>query len=150
MTERTIRNLAVELAGQFYDMTRSAEERGDKVYIKHRGRTIQTIEPRIFGKTFPKLKDYITGRRHGTIQHLPNGVVRHIDDGRIYEDTPGWAHWYDNARQMLVAMLARPDVDERRKEQIAEAIKEDREKQLKQEAMMIKPAAITQRHGFFK
>lgn len=149
MTERTIRSLAVELAGQFYELVRSAEKNGEKVHIRKigRGRPLQTIDPFAFGKTYPKLKDYLAGTKYGRIEHLPNGVVRHIDDGSIRGDTPGWMHWYDMARQMLVAMLARPDVDERRKQQIMDALLEDREKEIKQDALMIKSPQITQRHS---
>jgi hypothetical protein len=147
MTERTIRSLAVELAGQFYDTVRSAEKAGEKVHIRRAstGRAVQQIDPTAFGKTYPKLRDYLAGTKYGTVKHLPNGTVFHIDDGRIVHGTPGWMHWYDAARQMLVEMLARPDVDERRKEQIMDALVEDRDKQHKQDEMLIKSPAIPQR-----
>ena len=147
MTERTIRHLAVELAGEFYDTVRSAEKAGEKVQIRKAstGRTLQQIDPLAFGKTFPTVKDYLAGRRHGRVKHLPNGMVHWVDTGEVTEDTPGWMHWYDAARQNLVEMLNRPDIDERRKQQIMDALVEDREKQLKNEAMMIKSPQITQR-----
>jgi hypothetical protein len=147
MTERTIRALAVELAGQFYDTVRSAEKAGEKVHIRRAstGRAIQQIDPTAFGKTYPRLRDYLAGTKYGTVKHLPNGAVVHVNDGRIDHGPPGWMHWYDAARQMLVEMLARPDIDERRKEQIMDALVEDRDKQHKQEEKMIKSPAIPQR-----
>jgi hypothetical protein len=150
MTERTIRSLAKELAAQFYDMTRCAEGAGEKVHIQHRGRTLQTIEPGLFAKTYPTEKDYLVGRRHGRIETLPSGVVRHVDDGSITPTVPGWAHWYDQARQMLVAMLANPTTHENLKEGIMAALVEDREEQYRQQELRIKPAGITQRHGMEK
>lgn len=146
VTERTIRSTAKELAGKFYELNASAEARGEKVHVQHRGRTLQTIEPGIFRKCFPTVKAYINGERHGYTEHLPNGVVRHVDDGAIYSITPGWAHWYDAARQTLVAMLADPHTHENVKAAIMDAIIEDREKQLKQEEGGIKPADVVQRH----
>jgi hypothetical protein len=147
MTERTIRALAVELAGQFYDTVRSAEKAGEKAHIRRAstGRAVQQIDPTAFGKTYPKLRDYLAGTKYGTVKHLPNGAVFHVDDGRVTPGTPGWMHWYDTARQMLVEMLGRPDIDERRKEQIMDALVEDRGKQHKQEEMMIKSPQIPQR-----
>jgi hypothetical protein len=149
MTERTIKHLAIELAGKFYDTVRSAEKAGEKVQIRQSstGRTLQQIDPRAFGKTFPTEKDYIAGRRHGRVKHQRDGSVFWVDTGEVYEDTPGWLHWYDMARQMLVEMLGRPDISEHRKKQIFDAIVEDREKQMKQEAMLIKSPQITQRHS---
>ena len=147
VTERTIRSLAKELAGNFYEMTRSAEGSGEKIHMKFRGRTLQTIEPGIFAKTYPTVKDYLTGKRHGHVEHLPNGVVRHVADGSITDVKPGWAHWYDHARQMLVAMLSNPGTHENLKEAIMKALVEDREEQLKLEAQGLKPADITQRHS---
>src|ERR1019366_7278002 len=133
MTERTIEHLARELAGTFYDTVRSAEKAGEKVQIRQAssGRTVQQIDPLAFGKTFPAVKDYLKGHKHGRVQHLPNGVVRWIDTGEVYDDTPGWLHWYDMARRMLVEMLDRTDVSAQRKAQIFESITEDRNKQLK-------------------
>ena len=147
LTERTIRSLAKELAGKFYEMNVDAEARGEKVHMRMRGRTMQTIEPGLFRKSFPTAKDYIVGRRYGVIQHLPNGVVRWVDtEGRWTQDTPGWSHWYDAARQQLVAMLNEGSVSDHMKECIMAALVEDREQQLKAEAARIKPSQIPQRH----
>lgn len=156
MTERTIRHLAVELAGEFYDVVRSAEKAGEKVHIRKAstGRAIQQIDPMAFGKTFPTVNDYLEGRKYGRIEHHKNGVVRWLEcgyehpDGKIYPwqpDTPGWMHWYAAARGQLVEMLNMPHLDERRKQQIMDALVEDREKQLKAEALNIKQPNITQR-----
>jgi hypothetical protein len=147
MTERLFRAMAVELAGRFYDTVRSAEKAGEKVHIRRAstGRAIQQIDPQAFGKTYPTLKNYLSGTKFGTVKHLPNGTVFHVNDGRITHGTPGWMHWYDAARQMLVEMLGRPDVSDHRKEQIMESLVEDREKQHKQDDMLVKSPAIPQR-----
>ena len=145
MVERTIQHYARELAGIFYDTVRSAEDADLKVQISQRGRVLLQIDPKAFAKTFPTVKDYLAGRRHGHIQHLPDGTVRHIDDGTVSMDTPGWLHWYDAARQLLTQMLGRPDIDENLKKGIYEALIEDREKQLNQEARGQQGPNITQR-----
>jgi len=145
MVERTIQHYARELAGIFYDTVRSAEDADLKVQISQRGRVLLQIDPKAFAKTFPTVKDYLAGRRHGHIQHLPDGTVRHIDDGTVSMDTPGWLHWYDAARQQLTQMLGRPDIDENLKKGIYEALIEDREKQLNQEARGQQGPNITQR-----
>jgi hypothetical protein len=146
VTERTIQHYARELAGAFYDTVRSAESQDEKVQISKRGRVLLQIDPKAFGKTFPTVKDYLAGRRHGRMEHLPDGTVRHIDDGTVSMDTPGWLHWYDAARAQLTEMLGRPDVHENIKKGIYEALLEDREKQLKQEARGQQGPNITQRH----
>jgi len=146
MTERTIQHHARELAGIFYDSVRSAEDADEKVQISRRGRILLQIDPKAFRKTYPTVKDYIAGRRHGRIQRALDGAIIHIDDGQVYQDTPGWMFWYDAARGQLVEMLNQPNLSEHLKNGIFEALKEDREKQLKQEAAGIRSPNITQRH----
>lgn len=150
MTERTIRSTAKELAGKFYELNTAAEARGEKVHMQHRGRTMQTIEPGIFRKCFPTAKAYISGERHGYTEHLPNGIVRHVNDGVVYSVMPGWAHWYDAARQTLVTMLSDPTTHENIKNAIVDALVEDRDKQIEHEAKGIKPADVVQRHHMEK
>lgn len=145
MTERTIRSMAKELAGTFYDVVRSAESADEKVQITKRGRIFLQIDPKLFAKTFPTVKDYLAGRRHGRIERLLDGTVRHIDDGSVAMDTPGWMHWYDRGRQMLIAMLNNPGTHENIKDGILAALVEDREKQLKQFDPRLSPN-IAQRH----
>lgn len=145
MVERTIQHYARELAGAFYDTVRSAESQDEKVQISKRGRVLLQIDPKAFAKTFPTVKDYLAGRRHGHVEHLPDGTVRHVDDGTVSMDTPGWLHWYDAARAQLTEMLGRPDVHENIKKGIYEALLEDREKQLKQETRGQQSPNITQR-----
>jgi hypothetical protein len=146
MTERTIQHYARELAGIFYDMVRSAEDADLKVQISQRGRVLLQIDPKAFGKTFPTVKDYLAGRQHGRTEQLSDGTVHHVDDGTITMDTPGWLHWVDQARQHMTEMLGRPDVHENIKKGIYEALIEDREKQLQQEARGQQGPNITQRH----
>ena len=139
MTERTIEHHARELAGIFYEGVRAAESRDEKVQISQRGRILLNIEPRLFAKTYPTLKDYIAGRKHGREERFPDGSIRHVDDGSVRIDTPGWLHWYKAAREQLVAMLAMPQVHENLKAAIYEALKEDREKELKQTDPRLSP-----------
>lgn len=129
MTERTIRMHAKELAGQFYDLVRSAESKGNKVNINRGDRAVLTIDPKVFGKTYPTVKDYLIGRRHGHVRRTADGMVHHVDDGSCHMDTPGWLHWYDMARQQLTSMLGMSTVHENIKQGIFKALIEDREKQ---------------------
>lgn len=131
MVERTIRMHAKELAGVFYDTVREAEGKGDKVRFEQHGRSVLTIDPKAFGKTFPTVKDYLKGRRHGRIERKPDGSVFHVDDGSITMDTPGWLYWYELGRQQLTSMLGNPMVHENIKQGIFKALLEDREKQMK-------------------
>ena len=133
MTEATIRSVAKELAGQFYDFIRDAESRGEKyVSLKRGERAFLDIRPDVFGKTFPTAKDYLTGTRHGRVGRTPEGTIYHIDDGSRQQDTPGWLYWYDMARQRLVEMLNSGSVTDHMKERIFEALVADREKEQRQ------------------
>jgi hypothetical protein len=159
MVERTIQHYARELAGAFYDTVRSAEDADVKVQVSQRGRVLLQIDPKAFAKTFPTVKDYLAGRRHGRTEHLPDGTVKFVPftewsalydrcpicNRLVIEDTPGWLHWYDAARAQLTEMLGRPDVDENFKKGIYEALIEDREKQLQQEVRGQQGPNITQR-----
>jgi hypothetical protein len=133
MTEATIRSYAKDLAGTFYDAVRSAESLGEKVQIQRRGRVYMNIDPKAFAKTYPTLKDYMRGVKHGRTERKLGGTVIHIDDGSQTMDTPGWLFWYDAARKQLTEMLGMAHVSEHMKKAIFKAIIEDREKQLKQE-----------------
>lgn len=135
MTEATIRSVAKELAGQYYEMNCQASEKGHKVRIERGERLFTQTEPRLFLKTFPTFKDYLEGKRHGRIATSPEGHKYHVDDGSVQYDTPGWLHYYDLARQLLTQMLGDPRVHEHKKEAIYKALMEDREKQLKQETV---------------
>ncbi len=147
MTERTIEHIAKEFAGEFYDFVRSKEDGDDKVQMKQRGRILLQIDPKLFSKCYPKVKDYLAGRRHGRMQrNWVSGQLRHIDDGKVYQEPPGWMHWYDLARQRAVEMLTHPHVTEHLKSAIIDALLEDREKQLRQEARHKPFANIPQRH----
>jgi hypothetical protein len=146
LVERTIAHTARELAGKFYDFVRSAEKRGEKVDVRFNGRTLQNIDPTAFGKSFPTVKDYLAGRRYGEVEHRADGTVFWKDTGKWRQYVPGWMSFYEMARQLNVQMLAEPHVTDTMKERIFDAIIEDREKQLKQEAKGIKPANIPQRN----
>lgn len=144
MAERTIAHLARELAGTFYDHVREAESAGDKVQMAKRGRVFLEIDPKLFAKTFPTVRDYLRGRRHGRIDRdWKTGRVSYVDDGSVTMSTPGWLYWYDQARQMLTVMLGRPDIHDNVKQGIYAALLEDREKELKQR---MPGPHVTQRH----
>ena len=145
MTERTIQHTARELAGQFYDMVRSAESQDEKVQFRKRGRIVLQIDPKVFAKTFPTVKDYLAGRRHGHMERSPDGVIRHVDDGTMSLDTPGWMYFYDQARKMLVEMLNSPTTHENVKAGIVAALIEDREKQMKADQHHLLSPKIPQR-----
>jgi hypothetical protein len=145
MTEDTIRGMAKELAGQFYEMVRSAESLGEKVQVERRGRVLMKIDPRAFARTFPTVQDYLGGRRHGLLHRHPDGTVTHVDDGVVRVTTPGWMHWVATARETLVSMLGNPLVHQNVKDAIADAVIEDRTKQLKMQAARIKLPNVPQR-----
>ena len=147
MTEDTIRHMAKELAGQFYEMVRSAESLGEKVQVERRGRVMLKIDPRAFSRTFPTVDDYMIGRRHGLLQRHRDGTVTHVDDGTVRMTTPGWMYWVAMARETLVSMLSQPLVHPNMKEAIAKALIEDREDQLKMEAARVKLPSIPQRRA---
>lgn len=144
MTERTIEHMARELAGQFYDLVRSAEDSGEKVQIERRGHVLLRIDPHAFRKSFPTVKDYLTGRRFGRTERLPDGTVRFVE-GPARMVAPAWLHFYDQARQILTTMLGDPATHPNIKAAIYDALMEDRTKQLKQEAAGIKGPKIPQR-----
>ena len=146
MTERTIQHIARELAGEFYDFVRSAESRGEKVQLQQRGRTLLVIDPLLFGKAYPTVKHYLAGHRCGQVNRdWESGTTTHINDGKVYQDTPGWLYWYDLARQRAVEMLNSSSVHDNLKAAIMDAVIEDREKQLKQEGEGRLPVNIHQR-----
>jgi hypothetical protein len=130
MTERTIRSLAKELAGQFYDIVRTAESQGEKIQLRRGERVFLQIDPKTFGKTYPTVKDYLIGRKFGSVERSADGMVRHVDDGNVTLGAPGWASWYDLARQTLVGMLGNIGTTNETKAAIMDAIVEDRQKQL--------------------
>jgi hypothetical protein len=112
MTERTIKSMAIELAGEFYEGKRSGRFRSmDELTtarrVMRRPQDGALIEVKIripFRRAYPTAHSY---------------AVAH------------WPLFYESARQCLVTMLALPDakVPPHLKEAIFAAIKEDREKQ---------------------
>ena len=113
MTERTIRMMAKEFAGEFYEQSSRSERfrRGEDLVMVTA--VVQTeagpreIAKRIpFKQAFPNAKAYVAA---------------------------SWPHWVAYAREKMVEMLAMSDerVPSVMKERIAAAIIEDREKQIK-------------------
>ncbi len=153
MTERTLRAIAKELAAEMYEKVRSAGERGKKFEIRdaQTGHVLRVIEPELFLKTYPTLKDYWAGRRHGHMERkIESSGVQvnfHVDDGLTHLDAPGWSFHYERARDRAFKMLAMPDdvVHPNMKEALFAAVVEDREKQIQQEMQGIKSAPIPQR-----
>ena len=86
MTERTIRTLAKELAGIFY------EQAGGDLF----GTAPEDRErSKRFRQTYP------------TWQHYKNGV-QVLPDGRTRQDQPGWLYFIAPARARMVQMLQDP------------------------------------------
>jgi hypothetical protein len=112
VTERTIRMLAKQMAGAFYEGSRSGrfregEDLVDVFFVKQTGiGPVECSKKVPLREAFPNAKAYVEGY---------------------------WPHWYDAARLALVNMLAAPDgrITPHMKDGIADALIEDREKQLK-------------------
>lgn len=117
MTEQTIRHMAKEFAGAWYESnTRSKEFRDGtmktKVYRTLRVKVGNTwvhkeVEFNIpFRVAFPRVEDYVKS---------------------------AWPHWVEYAREKLTEMLFMPDakVSPLMKERIYDALVDDRERQLK-------------------
>ena len=82
MSEATIKNLAIELAGMHYDFVRSHEHSDENLTARWPGGMVQEIDPLIFSHTYPTLKDFLTGRKHG--RKVENyGAVSWEDTGQI-------------------------------------------------------------------
>lgn len=116
MTERTLRAMAKELSAEFYEQKRSGKFRSP---------------------------DALTNAR--MLKQMPNGtaveITVQVPFKQAYPNAKLFskAHWplfVEPARQCLIAMLGMPDavVTPERKKQIYDAIIEDRENQLKQDA----------------
>lgn len=87
MVERTLRSVAKELAGVFY------EDAGRDMFGVARADRERSAK---FRKAYPTLRHYMRGT-----QVLP--------DGRIKQDTiPGWYYFIDPARKRLTQMLGDP------------------------------------------
>jgi hypothetical protein len=117
MTERTIRIYAKELAGEFYEGTRSGRFRAGMdvpvrtlVFNPLKNAAEEVIVTKPFHEAFPDVNAYIKGH---------------------------WPLFYELARKRLIAMLGDPRVHENTKKAIHTAIKEEREKQLEQEARKV-------------
>jgi hypothetical protein len=95
--EPTIKDMAIQLAGTFYEESASTGQRSAA-----------------FRRTFPTVDDYLKGRWHER-------------DGSVKRHMPGWQHHVELARQTLVGMLRQPDsvVNPAMKERISDALIED-------------------------
>lgn len=103
MTERTIRTLAKQLAGIFY------EQAGGDLFgnaPEDRARSKR------FRETYP------------TWEHYKNGV-QVLPDGRTRQDQPGWVYFITLARARMVQMLSDPMTKQGVKDGIYEALKEE-------------------------
>ncbi len=86
MTERTVRSVAKELAGCFYEQSAGCLF-GDAPEDRERSRR--------FRETYPTWEHYKTG-----VQVLP--------DGRTRQDQAGWVYFISLARARMVQMLQDP------------------------------------------
>lgn len=105
MTERTIRSLAKEYAGRFYE--EASKEFGSAIHDQQRSRD--------FRSTYPTLRHYIRG-------------MQVKKDGTINIDRPGWLYFVDIARKRMVQMLADPAVHQNIKDGIMAALLEEHAK----------------------
>jgi hypothetical protein len=112
MTERTIRSLAKELAGIFYEGKRSEQFRRGGALVKAiksmplpDGSVCEQVVLVPFNVAYPTAKAYVAA---------------------------WWPFFVDPAEKMLVNMLGLPNVSERRKSQIYDAICEHNDKRLMQ------------------
>ncbi len=103
MTERTIRTLAKELAGIFYE-----EAGGDAFGASPEDRA----RSQRFRQTYPTLKHYMKG-------------YQVITDGRIKPDMPGWVYFITLARARMVQMLQDPMTKSAVKDGIYKALLEE-------------------------
>lgn len=86
MTERTIRTLAKELAGVFYEQA-GGDLFGNSYEDRERSKRFRT--------TYPTLKHYLRG-------------MQVMSDGRIKIDQPGWRYFVTLARARMVQILSDP------------------------------------------
>lgn len=77
-----------------------------------------------FRQAFPTVKAYLLGRWHQP-------------DGRIKQDKPGWIHHVVLARKLLALMLGQPSVTEHMKNEIYQALMEDRDQSTRKGAQNI-------------
>jgi hypothetical protein len=145
MAERLILHLANEYAARHYEYVRANED-ADRLRHRWPNGMVQDIDPKLFVKTFPTLKDYLRGLRHGRKVEQRTGVYWQ-DTGEIHAYLPAAWHFYAMARTSLALMLGDPTVSEYKKESIREALIRDREKQLEQERLSIRSTPIPQRTG---
>lgn len=106
MTERTIRTLAKELAGIFYEQA-GGDLFGTEPADRERSKR--------FRQTYP------------TWEHYKNGV-QVLPDGRTRQDQPGWLYFVTLARARLVQMLQDPMTSQSVKDGIYKALLEEHEK----------------------
>lgn len=106
MTERTIRNVAKELASEFYTQA-GGDLFGDAPEDRNRSKR--------FFQTYPALEHYLKGYQVGI-------------DGRIKIDKPGWVYFISLARARMVQMLSQPGTSQSVKDGIYKALLEEHEK----------------------
>lgn len=115
MTERTIRTLAKQLAGIFY------EQAGGDLF----GTAPEDRErSKRFRQTYPTYEHYKNG-----VQVMPDGTTR--------QDQPGWLYFVALARARLVQMLQDPMTKPAIKDGIYKALLEEHEKSTSPKAQEI-------------
>jgi len=121
VTERTIRYLAKELAGCFYEQS-SGDLFGNSPEDRERSKR--------FRQTYPTWNHYKKGWQVQT-------------DGSIKQDVPGWMYFVELARKKLVQMLGDPNTKKHLKPAIYAAIIEEQNNATKPQALEI----LQRRHG---
>lgn len=121
MTERTIRMLAKELAGVFYEQA-GGDLFGSAPEDRERSKR--------FRETYPTWNHYKKGWQ---VQ----------SDGSIRQDVPGWLYFVDLAKKRLTQMLANDNTSDAMKKAIYDALIEEHNKATMPQALQI----LQRRHG---
>lgn len=124
MTEQTIRAMAKEFSGKYYEsIHRTAAFREGKMLTK----AVKAIHVKIGGITVVKEVEF----------NIPFRVA--YPNVKAYVKS-AWPHWVDHAREKLSEMLGMPDerISPLMKERIFAAILEDRENQLRHGAKRLR------------
>lgn len=128
MTEQTIRAMAKEFAGAYYERSERTKEFRDG---RMKTKCFKAMRVMVGNVVVLKEVEFM----------VPFRVA--FPDAKAYVAS-AWPHWVDYAREKLSEMLAMSDerVSPRRKEQIFDALLEDRERQLKQGAMTLRQLKV--------
>lgn len=124
MTEQTIRAMAKEFAGSYYESVHRTKDFREGTMLT---KAVKAMHVKIGGVTVVKEVEF----------NIPFRVA--FPNVKAYVKS-AWPHWVEHAREKLSEMLGMPDerVSPLMKERIFAAILEDRERQLRQGAKSLR------------